>query len=458
MEEKITESLKREGDINISEYRKIWQKKNISKETQKILDDDSSYFIHQSLSTPCLNVVKSVNGIYIEDTDGRKYMDFHGNSLHQLGYNNEDIVESVKRQMEKLSFSPRRYTNETAVKLAEKLCTSMGEKEYKTLFTTSGAASMSIALKLARKYTGNYKTISLWDSFHGATLDTISIGGESVFRKNAGPLMPGTEHIMPYNSYRCMFGSCGQCQLKCLDYLEYIIEREGDICAVIMETVRSTDVQIPPVEYYKRLREICSRYNTVMILDEIPTALGRTGKMFAFQNYGIEPDILVIGKGLGGGLIPMSAVIADKKMDICQDSALGHFTHEKNPLGSAAALALIEKIENDEILNYVRKMGRFFLEKLTELYNKYEKIGDIRVIGLMGAVELVKNRDTKEKAAELAEKIMYRCLDKGLSFKVSQGNVLTLMPPLIITKEELSHAVILLDEAFSEELSGDDIR
>ena len=155
---KITESLKREGDINISEYRKIWQKKNISKETQKILDDDSSYFIHQSLSTPCLNVVKSVNGIYIEDTDGRKYMDFHGNSLHQLGYNNEDIVESVKRQMEKLSFSPRRYTNEAAVKLAEKLCTSMGEKEYKTLFTTSGAASMSIALKLARKYTGNYKT------------------------------------------------------------------------------------------------------------------------------------------------------------------------------------------------------------------------------------------------------------------------------------------------------------
>ena len=225
-----------------------------------------------------------------------------------------------------------------------------------------------------------------------------------------------------------------------------------------METVRSTDVQIPPVEYYKRLREICSRYNAVMILDEIPTALGRTGKMFAFQNYGIEPDILVIGKGLGGGLIPMSAVIADKKMDICQDSALGHFTHEKNPLGSAAALALIEKIENDGILNYVRKMGRFFLEKLTELYNKYEKIGDIRVIGLMGAVELVKNRDTKEKAGELAEKIMYRCLDKGLSFKVSQGNVLTLMPPLIITKEELSHAVMLLDEAFSEELSGDDIR
>ncbi len=452
MEEKITESHKREGDINISEYRKIWQKKNISKETQKILDDDSKYFIHQSLSTPCLNVVKNVNGIYIEDTDGRKYMDFHGNSLHQLGYNNEDIVQSVKKQMEKLSFSPRRYTNETAVKLAEKLCTSMGEKEYKTLFTTSGAASISIALKLARKYTGNYKTISLWDSFHGATLDAISIGGESVFRKNAGPLMPGTEHIMPYNSYRCMFGSCKECRLKCLDYLEYIIEREGDISAVIMETVRSTDVQIPPVEYYKRLREICSRHNVIMILDEIPTALGRTGEMFAFQNYGIEPDILVIGKGLGGGLIPMSAVIANKKMDICQDSALGHFTHEKNPLGSAAALALIEKIENDGILDHVRKISRFFHEKLSELYAKYKEVGDIRVIGLMGAIELVKDRDTKEKAAELAEKIMYRCLDKGLSFKVSQGNVLTLMPPLIITEEELSYAVRLIDEALSEEL------
>ena len=454
MKEKITESDKREGDINLSEYRKIWQEKNISKETQKILHEDSVYFIHQSLSTPCLNVVKSVDGIYIEDADGRKYMDFHGNSLHQLGYNNKDIVESVKEQMKELSFSPRRYTNETAVKLAKKLCVLMGKKEYKTLFTTSGADSMSIALKLARKYTGNYKTISLWDSFHGATLDTISVGGESVFRKNAGPLMPGTEHIMPYNSYRCIFGNCNKCRLKCLDYLEYIIEREGDICAVIMETIRSTDVQIPPVEYYKRLRDICSRHNVVMILDEIPTALGRTGKMFAFQNYGIEPDILVIGKGLGGGLIPMSAVIADKKMDVCQDSALGHFTHEKNPLGSAAALALIEKIEKDGILDYVNEISSFFHMKLEELYNKYEKIGDVRVIGLMGVLELVEDRDTKEKAAGLAEKIMYSCLDKGLSFKVSQGNVLTLMPPLIITKEELSCAVKIIDEALSEELSG----
>ena len=454
MGKKITESDKREGDINLSEYRKIWQEKNISEETQKILDKDSDYFIHQSLSTPCLNVAKSVNGIYIEDAEGRKYMDFHGNSLHQLGYSNRDIVEKVKEQLEILSFSPRRYTNETAVKLAEKLCTSMGEKEYKTLFTTSGAASMSIALKLARKYTGNYKTISLWDSFHGATLDTISIGGESVFRKNAGPLMPGTEHIMPYNSYRCIFGDCDKCRLKCLDYLEYVIEREGDICAVIMETVRSTDVQIPPVEYYKRLRDICDKHNVVMILDEIPTALGRTGKMFAFQNYGIEPDILVIGKGLGGGLIPMSAVIADKKTDVCQDSALGHFTHEKNPLGSAAALALIESIEENGILDYVEELSGFFHWKLCELYGKYSAVGDVRVIGLLGAVELVKDRETKEKAVELAERIMYRCLDKGLSFKVSQGNVLTLAPPLIITKEELSHAIKIIDEALSEELSG----
>ena len=221
-----------------------------------------------------------------------------------------------------------------------------------------------------------------------------------------------------------------------------------------METVRSTDVQIPPVEYYKRLRDICDKHNVVMILDEIPTALGRTGKMFAFQNYGIEPDILVIGKGLGGGLIPMSAVIADKKTDVCQDSALGHFTHEKNPLGSAAALALIESIEENGILDYVEELSGFFHWKLCELYGKYSAVGDVRVIGLLGAVELVKDRETKEKAVELAERIMYRCLDKGLSFKVSQGNVLTLAPPLIITKEELSHAIKIIDEALSEELSG----
>ena len=395
---------KTEGDVNLTEERARWQKTFISEESQKLLEEDGKYFLHQALSTPCLDAIAGVDGIYIIDEDGRKFMDFHGNSVHQLGYNNPYLVDAMKKQLSQLSFSPRRYSNRTATALAKKLTSLMPGEGWRVLFTTSGASSNSIALKIARKVTGKHKTISLWDAFHGANLDTISIGGEAHFRSGIGPLLPGCEHVMPYNSYRCPFGDCKECGLKCIDYIEYVCRCEGDIGAIIMEPVRCTDVQIPPAEYYRRLRKLCDDFGIVLIFDEIPTAFGRTGKMFAFQNYDIEPDILVVGKGLGGSLYPVSAVIARPEYNICGDISLGHYTHEKSPLGCAVGLALIEYIEKEDILGHVMELSALMKRRAEDMKKKYEAVGDVRLIGALLGIELVKSRKTREKAVDEAEK------------------------------------------------------
>ncbi|MBW8003879.1 MAG: aminotransferase class III-fold pyridoxal phosphate-dependent enzyme, partial [Planctomycetes bacterium] len=186
--------------------------------TQKWLDEDARYFLHQSLSTPCLNVLSSCEGIYIEDLQGNRIMDFHGNYVHQVGFRNKRVIEAIIEQLNTLPFCTRRYTNIPAIRLARKLAELAPGKLNKVLFTPAGTAAIGMALKLARAATGRFKTISMWDSFHGASLDAISIGGEALFRKGMGPLLPGTEHVPPPDPLHCPFVShkdCSRCDLTC---------------------------------------------------------------------------------------------------------------------------------------------------------------------------------------------------------------------------------------------------
>jgi 4-aminobutyrate aminotransferase len=185
----------------------------------------------------------------------------------------------------------------------------------------------------------------------------------------------------------------------------------------------------------------------LLILDEIPIAFGRTGKMFAFEHYGIEPDIIVLGKGLGAGIIPLAAMVARGDLDVAQNISIGHFTHEKSPLGTAAGLAMLEFFEKNNILAHVKELEEFFCGRLNEMKLNNDLIGDVRGLGLLWGVELVKDRTTKERASDEAEKVMYNCMENGLSFKVSQGNVIQLSPPLIITKEEAAKALDILENA-----------
>jgi 4-aminobutyrate aminotransferase len=442
---------KSEGDVNISPRRVQWQNDHLDAGSRALLDEDALYFLHQSLSTPCLNTMRACGGIYIEDTQGRRYMDFHGNNVHQVGFGNPEVIDAIKRQLDELSFCTRRYTNRTAVDLARKLAEIAPGRLNKSLLCPGGAEAVGIALKLARLATGRHKTISMWDAFHGATLDTISIGGEAVFRQGMGPLLPGTEHVPPADEYRCVFGCGGRggCDLTCARYVEYILEKEGDIAAVIAEPIRSTPY-IPKPEYWQAVRSACDRHGALLIFDEIPHALGRTGRMFTFENFGVVPDMVVIGKGLGGGVLPLAAVIAREDLDVAAERALGHYTHEKNPVLCAAALATIEYIEKNGLVAHARDLGRYTLERLKEMQARHPLIGDVRGLGLFLGIELVKDRRTRERAGEEAEAVMYAALSRGLSFKTTMGSILTLTPALTITREEMDRALAVLEESIAE--------
>ena len=438
-----------EGDVNFTPIRSQWDKNQQHLPTKELLEKDALYFMHQSMSTPCLDVLQAASGSTITSFSGTKYLDFHGNNVHQIGYANPVLVEKLITQLKTLPFSPRRYTNQPAIDFAEKLTTILPEDLNSILMTPNGSSAIGIALKIARVVTGRYKVLSFWDSFHGASLDSISVGGEAVFRDKMEPLLPGVIHVPPPISYRGIFEGN---ELKALEYLEYILKKSGDIGALVAETIRNTDVQIPSKKYWQGLRKLCDEHEVLLILDEIPIALGRTGKMFAFQHYGIQPDILCLGKGLGGGIFPQAAVVCRDAYNCFGDISLGHYTHEKSPLGAVAALETIKLVET--LLPEVLENEIFIESKLQALMDRYELIGQIRGIGMLWGVELVKDRKTKEKAILEAERVMYACLNRGLSFKISSGNVIQLSPPLTISKKELTRAFEILDTALNEVTEG----
>jgi 4-aminobutyrate aminotransferase len=439
-------NLLTEGDVNFSEARKDWHR-DLDSLSKNLLEVDANVFLHQSLSTPCLDVIESCDGIYITDVNGKMYMDFHGNSVHQVGYRNSYVIHCVKQQMDQLPFSPRRFTNKIAIDFASKLVSLFPDVLNRVLFAPGGTSSVGMALKLARVVTGKQKVVSLKDSFHGASLDAIAIGGEEQFKKYMGSVLEAeANNISQPVTYRNVFAD-GMDQ-HYADELENILKQDNQIGAFIAETIRNTDVQIPTKAYWKRIRQICDEYHVLLILDEIPIAFGRTGKMLAFEHYEIEPDIVCLGKGLGAGIIPIAAIVTKDKYNIATDVSLGHYTHEKNPLGCAAGLAMIHYIEQHQLLAKVVEDEKYLREKLLNFKEQFSLIGDIRGIGLLWGIEIVKDRSTKEKALQEAELIMYECLKNGLSFKISQGNVIQLCPPLTITRKEIDQAMEILTKAF----------
>ncbi|WP_318343402.1 (R)-1-hydroxy-2-aminoethylphosphonate ammonia-lyase [Flagellimonas baculiformis] len=434
-----------EGDINLTSARSEWLKEEVNDQTKELLEKDAKYFLHQSMSTPCLDVLKNCEGSYLESISGKRYLDFHGNNVHQVGFSHPKMVSALMGQLQELTFSTRRYTNEKAIQFAEKLTSYTPKGLNRILLTPNGSSSISIALKLARAVTGKHKVVSFWDSFHGANLDAISVGGESIFQEHMGPLMPGVERIPPPITYRGIFEGNEE---KALEYLEHVLSKDDEVGAFLAETIRNTDVQIPSANYWQGARELCDKYGVLLILDEIPIAFGRTGKMFAYELFGIEPDILCLGKGLGGGIVPQAAIVTREEYNRFGHISLGHYTHEKSPLGSVAGLTLLEIIEEENLLQKVKADEEFMKKALYKMHRKYSLIGDVRGVGLLWGIELVTNRTTKEKATAEAEEIMYECLKNGLSFKVSKGNVLQLSPPLTISREELEKALEILNEAF----------
>ncbi len=456
-----------ESDTNLTSRRRAWQARNIDARGRHVLDADARAFLHQSVSTPCLNAIAKAEGIWIEDTAGRRYMDFHGNNVHHIGYGHPRLKRAIAEQMDALPFAPRRYACEPALQLAEKLGRIAPGTLSKVLFTTGGSDAIEVAVKIARAATGRHKTLSFWDAFHGAGFGASALSGESLFRSGpAAPLVAGAAHVAPFACYRCPYGyavdydgapQLDLCRMQCARMVEYVLGREGDVAAVIAEPARAISY-LPPPGFWKIVREACDRLGTLLIFDEIPTGLGKTGRMFASEHDEVTPDILVLGKGLGGGIVPIAAVVARPDLDNGGDWAFGHYTHEKNPVTARAALTTIEIIEDEGLVENAATVGAKALERLAEMKRRFASIGDVRGRGFLIGVDLVRSRETKEPADDLAEAVMYGCLDRGLSLKTSMGNILTLTPPLTITEAEMMAALGIVEEALQDAVAAGNVR
>lgn len=436
-----------ESDTNQSPERHAWAASNLNGAARALLAADERYFLRQSVSTPCLNTVAKAEGIFLEDSAGRRYMDFHGNNVHHIGYGHPRLKRAIVDQMEALPFTPRRYTSEPAVALAKKLAEITPGSLSKVLFTTGGSDAVEVAIKIARAKTGRYKTLSFWDAFHGAGFGAAAVGGEALFRASRiGPLMPGAEHVAPFSSYRCPYGSvtAEESGAVCARMIDYVLGREGDVAAFIAEPIRAVPY-IPPRGFWTEVRKICDRHGTLLVFDEIPTGLGKTGKMFACEHDGAVPDMLVLGKALGGGILPIAAVVARPELDVGADLAFGHYTHEKNPVTARAALTTIEIIEDEGLVANAAKVGGAALVRLNQIKARRQIVGDVRGQGLLIGIELVTDRTAKTPANAAAEKVMYRALGQGLSFKTTFGNVLTLTPPLTVTQAQMDRALDIID-------------
>ena len=440
-----------QGDVNTTPARQGYWKRNLTGESRRWFDEDAHYFLHQSLSTPVLNVIAKAEGAWIEDLAGRRYIDMHGNGVHNAGFNHPDVIRAVRKQLDdSLTFCPRRYTNVPAVLLAKKLSEIAPGDLSRVLFCPGGTDAIEMALKLAKLVTGRFKTISFWDSFHGAGFGAASVGGEEHFRGGIGPLLPGVFHVEFPNYYRNPWGFTNpeEVDAECLRQIELVLRHEPETAALIGEPV-SADPVIPSRRYWEGVRDLCRRFGALLIFDEIIEGLGRTGKMFASEHY-LTPDILVLGKSLGGGILPLAGIVTRDAYNTFSDRSIGHYTHEKNALCAAAGLAAIEVIERENLCDHAARLGAYALERLREMAERHKLIGCVTGIGLHIGIDLVRDRKTKEKATREAEAVLFKCMERGVAFKTISGNVITLRPALVITREEMDHALDVIEEAIGE--------
>ena len=438
-----------QGDNNVGEERAAYIN-SLDENTRQLIDDDARYFLHQALSTPVMNVLSKTEGPYIIDLNGKQYLDLHGNGVHNAGFSNPYVIEAVKKQLhEQLAFTPRRYTNIPAINLAKKLTEITPAGLDRVLFCPGGSEAIEMAVSLAKQITGRWKTISYWDSYHGNGFQSSSLGGEEHFTTGQGPMVPGAFHVEFPDYYR---NPWKWTDIEAIDdeyirQIKIILKRNPDIAAIVAEPISATPV-IPSPGYWQKVRALCDEYGIFLIFDEIIEGFGRTGKWFACEHF-VTPDVLVIGKTLGGGLMPMAGIVTHEKYNILSHKSIGHFTHEKNPLCSTAGLATIDYIESNNLVQNSADLGEYLLNELRHLQDEFEIIGNVAGKGLHIGVDLVKDRKTKERAVEYAEKVMYDCLNQGVALKVIEGNILTMRPSLVINKSHCDDIVQALRVAFS---------
>ncbi|AMM54680.1 leucine/methionine racemase [Pyrococcus kukulkanii] len=394
------------------------------------------------------------------DVNGREYIDFLSDAAVQnVGHNNPRVVKAIKEQVEKLIHATYIYSFPLEpLLLAEKLVEIAPIDNAKVSFGLSGADANDGAIKFARAYTKRPTILSYMKSFYGSTYGAMSLTGLDFHVRAIVGELSGV-HYIPYpNCYRCPFGKDPKsCKMECVEYIKEKFEGEvyaEGVAALFAEPIQGdSGMVVPPKNYFKKVKKILDEHGILLVVDEVQSGMGRTGKWFAIEHFGVKPDIITVAKPLGGGL-PISATIGRAEV---MDSLppLSHaFTLSGNPTAARAALAVIEEIEEKDLLRRAKKLGEYAKKRLEKIKEEHGLIGDVRGLGLMLGVELVKDRETKERAFEEAKKVVWRAFELGLIVAFLQGNVLRIQPPLTIEEEVLEEGLNILERAISDVEEG----
>jgi len=423
-----------------------------------MLDKDHILHPNHPIGVEANIIIESGNGIWLKDIEGKQYMDGRSQlTCVNLGYNNKEIINVIKAQLDKLPYLSifYQFSHEPIIKYAAELAKVTPKGLTHFIFTSGGSESIEAALIVTRLYwnimkSPKFKIISQYMAYHGNTVGSMNVTGLPIGGIDSILSMsPGFIHVAPYYCYRCLYGlKYPSCNIKCARYIGEVIEKEGpdSVAAFIAEPVMGVGGYIaPPSEYWPIVREICERYNVLMIDDEVMTGFCRTGKMFAIQNWDVIPDLMAMGKGINSCYIPFGGVaIIDKIYDKLKGGHISGYTHSGHPLGAVAALKTLEIYQRDRIADHVLELANHTLKRLTEEFLLLPCVADVNASGLMIGIEIVKDKTTKEP---LDSKIMSSILPKSLSQGLitrGRGTRIALCPPLITTVKEMDKMLDIL--------------
>jgi taurine--2-oxoglutarate transaminase len=398
---------------------------------------------------------------HIIDGNGKRYLDFSSQLMcMNLGHKNAAVIESIAAQARELPYAMPGYATTTRAELSKLLLEVLPSTLTKFFFATSGTEANEAAFKIARMYTGKSKIIARYRSYHGSTTGSIAATGDPRrWAMEPGGKGPGVIFSPEVNCYRCPIKHAyPQCGIACADYLEHMIRNESDVAAVIVEPIVGTNgVLVPPDEYFPKLRKICDDNNVLMIADEVMTGWGRTGKWFAVDHWGVQPDILVTAKGITSAYVPLGLCATTQTIaDFFADHFFAHgHTYEAHPMTLAPAVATIHEMLRLKLVDRAAELAPYIEAKLHNLKARHPSIGDVRGKGLFWCVDLVKNHDTKEPFNTYADKIagIPSLVDKIAAKMMADGvtcqawvSHFVIAPPLIITKEEIDFGIAVLDK------------
>jgi taurine---2-oxoglutarate transaminase len=423
---------------------------------KNIVDMNKEYTLFSWSVQGAVNPIPMVRaeGVYFWDADGKRYLDFSSQLMNvNIGHQHPKVIRAIQDQAAKLAFAHPAIATEPRGEAGRKIAEVAPGSLNKTFFCLGGAEANENAVKIARFTTGRHKILTRYRSYHGATYGAIALTGD-YRRLPAEPAMPGVVHFLDPYCYRCPFGwTRDTCHRECIRHVEEIIQYEGPdyIAAVMMEGVTgSNGLIIPPDDYWPRVREICDKYGILLISDEVMSGWGRTGEWFAVDNWGVQPDIITTAKGLTSGYVPLGAVIVTDKIACFFDDKMLYcgLTYSGHPLACAAAAATIDVYREDGLIENARALGVILKEHLQAIQAAHPSVGDARSIGLFSALELVKDRATKEPIKDMAAFGKF-LRDHGL-FTFIFGSVVFVVPPLCITQEQLAEGLAIIEEALTQ--------